>query len=99
MKSELTINAGRSTAGTEARQAGTARGTARRMLTAVAAYYSKALGREVSLRQTLLLANAQAAFFMTVFPADCPLPARAACAVWLVSALLKCRRSLLRTSC
>lgn len=99
MKSELTINAGRSTAGTEARQAGTARGTARRMLTAVAAYYSKALGREVSLRQTLLLANAQAAFFMTVFPADCPLPARAACAAWLVSALLKCRRSLLRTSC
>lgn len=33
-------------------------------------YYSKALDRELSMRQTWLLVNAQAAFFFTFLPAE-----------------------------
>ena len=47
---------------------------------------------ELGIRQTLKLLNAQAAFFLTVFPVDCPLALRAACLAWLVAALGGCRR-------
>lgn len=55
-------------------------------------YYSGVLGVELGIRQTLKLLNAQAAFFLTVFPVDCPLALRAACLAWLVAALGGCRR-------
>ena len=59
----------------------------------LAAYYSSVLGQQVTLRQTFLLLNAQAAFLFTVFPLDCSFVLRLLCVVWLVSALLKCRNS------
>lgn len=59
----------------------------------LAGYYSQLLGTKVTVRQTLLLLNAQTAFLFTVFPADCHMLLRCACARWLVSALLKCRNS------
>ncbi len=65
----------------------------RSMAAPLARYYSSVLGTEVSTRQTLLLANAQAAFFMTAFPADCHLLLRLGCLAWLVSAVIKCRNS------
>jgi len=66
----------------------------RRSVTALAAYYSRVLERPVDNRQTVLLLNAQAAAFMTIFPADCSLVLRIVCGVWLVSALLKCKAAL-----
>lgn len=67
--------------------------TLRRMVAPLAGYYSRVLGTEVSTRQTLLLVNVQAAFFMTAFPADCHLLLRLGCLAWLVSAVIKCRDS------
>ena len=43
-----------------------------------ASYYSAVLGREISMRQTLLLLNAQLAFVFTVMPVDAHLIGRAA---------------------
>lgn len=65
--------------------------TIRRFVAPLARYYSRVLDTEVSTRQTLLLVNAQAAFFMTVFPADCHLLLRLGCLAWLISAVMKCR--------
>lgn len=67
--------------------------TVRRIIAPLARYYSHVLGTEISMRQTLLLVNAQAAFFITVFPADCHLLVRLGCLAWLVSAVMKCRDS------
>ena len=71
---------------------------ARQAVDSISRYYSQVLGKQLSTRQTLTLINAQAAFFMTVFPADCTLTVRGICAAWLVSALIKCRNSGIRTS-
>ena len=57
-------------------------------------YYSRALERELSLHQTLLLVNAQLAFFFALLPAEAPLAARAVCGLWLWKALCACRRAL-----
>ena len=54
-------------------------------------YYSMVLEREVSMRQTLLLVNAQAAFACAVLPFECPMLLRAACCGWFLHAVLKCR--------
>lgn len=70
-----------------------------RMLAPLTRYYSQVLGTEVTIRQTLLLLNAQTAFLLTVFPAALPLLLRAGGLAWLVSALLKCRAGGIRTSC
>lgn len=67
--------------------------TVRRIVAPLSRYYSHVLGTEVSMRQTLLLVNAQVAFFMTVFPADCHLLLRLGCLAWLISAVIKCRES------
>ncbi|MBQ8656479.1 MAG: ATP-binding protein [Prevotella sp.] len=66
----------------------------RKPLLAVARYYSHVLERPVNVQQTLHLLNAQAAFFFTVFPADCALLLRGACAAWLIHALMQCKREL-----
>lgn len=73
-------------------------GIVRQLILIISRYYSKVLDTEVSTRQTLLLINAQLAFFLTVFPIDCPLVIRLVCLAWLVSALIKCKNSGLRTS-
>lgn len=56
-------------------------------------YYAKVMEREVSLRQTLLLLNAQLAFALTVFPVEAPFAARVVCCLWLLNALWKCRQA------
>lgn len=57
-------------------------------------YYSQALGRQLTLRQTGLLLSAQASFALAFLPAEAPLLWRAACALWLWRALRACRREL-----
>ena len=57
-------------------------------------YYNKVLDRQLDMRQMRSLINAQLAFFMTVFPADCPLLLRMVCGCWLITALLKCKEIL-----
>jgi hypothetical protein len=57
-------------------------------------YYNKVLDRELNIRQTLHLLNAQAAFVMTIMPADAPWLVRLLCAFWLVKALLGCKKVL-----
>ena len=57
-------------------------------------YYSKVLERNLNMRQTWSLLNAQAAFFFAAFPADGPLMLRAACCLWFLHAVMKCRREL-----
>lgn len=57
-------------------------------------FYQKALERKLSLRQTALLINAQAAFFFAFMPVESPLLLRLASLAWLALALLKCKREL-----
>lgn len=57
-------------------------------------YYSSALERPVSVAQARLLTTVQAAFFLTVLPADYPLLLRCAACAWFVSSLLRCRREI-----
>ncbi|MBQ9671349.1 MAG: ATP-binding protein [Prevotella sp.] len=65
-----------------------------RPLRNVTSYYSRVLERQLNIRQTLCLLNAQLAFFLTVFPAQCSAVVRILCACWLVASLLKCREEL-----
>ena len=58
------------------------------------AYYSRVLEREVSMRQTWLLVNAQLAFAASFFPVEAPVLFRVVALALLASALLKCRREL-----
>ena len=60
----------------------------------LAGYYSSVLERKVSQRQTLLILEAQAAFFTGILPADIPVVVRLLAAGWFVSALMRCRKSL-----
>ncbi len=55
-------------------------------------YYSDVLEEEVSYGRMWRLINAQLAFVAAVFPVEATLTARAVCTVWLIWALLKCRR-------
>ncbi len=70
----------------------------RRPLDTLRRHYSDMLGEQLTMRQTALIVNAQAAFILAVFPIACPLTFRLACGAWLVSALLKCKNSGIRTS-
>lgn len=65
---------------------------ANKPLAALANYYSRLLGEKVNVRQTLLLCNAQAAFFFLVF-ASMSLVLRLLCLLWFCNTLLKCRNS------
>lgn len=98
MKDEMTLTTGLAHDDKVRGSADMAAKSVRKALMPIVRYYSRVLGEELSIRQTLLLINAQAAFFMTVFPVDCSLVMRGLCAAWLVSALVKCRRSGIRTS-
>lgn len=57
-------------------------------------YYSVVCEKELTLRQTMLLINAQFAFFATVFPANMPIVARIACCAWLVYSLKTCKNEI-----
>jgi len=57
-------------------------------------YYSHCLDREITIKQTWLLLNAQAAFVMTVFPVSGPFYLRLICAAWLLYALRLCKKNL-----
>ena len=57
-------------------------------------YYSDVLERKLTMRQTWLLINAQLAFGAALFPVEAPWVVRIGCLVWVVSALLKCKRGL-----
>lgn len=66
----------------------------RKPMVMLRAYYSHILERNLNMRQTWSLLNAQAAFFFAAFPADGPLMLRAACCLWFLHAVMKCRREL-----
>lgn len=57
-------------------------------------YYSNVLERKLTMHQTWLLINAQLAFGAASFPVEAPWVVRIGCLVWVVSALLKCKRGL-----
>lgn len=57
-------------------------------------YYSDVLDRKLTMHQTWLLINAQLAFGAAFFPVEAPWVVRIGCLVWVVSALLKCKRGL-----
>ena len=57
-------------------------------------YYSDVLERKLTMRQTWLLINAQLAFGAAFFPMEAPWVVRIGCLVWVVSALLKCKREI-----
>ena len=57
-------------------------------------YYSDVLERKLTMRQTWLLINAQLAFGAAFFPVEAPWVIRIGCLVWVVSALLKCKREI-----
>ena len=57
-------------------------------------YYSNVLDRKLTMRQTWLLINAQLAFGAAFFPMEAPWVVRIGCLVWVVSALLKCKREI-----
>lgn len=57
-------------------------------------YYSNMLDRKLTMRQAWLLINAQLAFGAAFFPVEAPWGVRIGCLVWVVSALLKCKRGL-----
>ena len=57
-------------------------------------YYSDVLNRKLTMHQTWLLINAQLAFGAAFFPVEAPWVVRIGCLVWVVSALLKCKREI-----
>ena len=57
-------------------------------------YDSDVLDRKLTMRQTWLLINAQLAFGAAFFPVEAPWVVRIGCLVWVVSALLKCKREI-----
>lgn len=57
-------------------------------------YYSVVCEKELTLRQTMLLINAQFAFLATVFPTNVPIVARIACCAWLVYSLKTCKKEI-----
>ena len=57
-------------------------------------YYSDVLDRKLTMRRTWLLINAQLAFGAAFFPVEAPWVVRIGCLVWVVSALLKCKREI-----
>lgn len=61
-------------------------------------YYSSVIGQRLNNKQTMLILNAQFAFLFTVFPIQSSAYIRIICLAWLVTALLQCKNSGIRTS-
>jgi len=57
-------------------------------------YYSQILEKEISMKQTIMLVKAQAAFFIGVLPTDeCPLSVRTVFLAILLWYVWKCKKS------
>lgn len=54
-------------------------------------YYSLVLERDVDMRQTKAITEAQLAFFATVLPAEMPILLHVAACIWFIMSLRKCR--------
>jgi len=57
-------------------------------------YYSAVLNKEISVKTTLQLLNAQVAFALAVFPTNAPFILRVVCTAWFATAISGCKRSL-----
>lgn len=57
-------------------------------------YYSHVLERQVTMRQTLHLTHAQAAFFAAFLPAYAPVVVRIICIAWFAIAAHKCYHAM-----
>lgn len=57
-------------------------------------YYEDVLGRRLTTAQMRMLVEAQVAFTACILPADFSLALRSVFGVWLLSALMRCRRAL-----
>lgn len=68
------------------------------MIAIIRNYYSNVLGYRLNKKQTMLILNAQFAFLFTVFPIECPPILRIICMAWLITALMRCKQSGIRTS-
>lgn len=68
--------------------------TAKKPAKRLCRYYSSVLERQLNLRQTWLLVNAQLAFTFAVLPVESPMLLRAACCGWFLHAVLKCKEAL-----
>lgn len=71
-----------------------ARSAAVRQLERLSRYYARQVGRDFTVRQTLLLINAQLAFFFAAFPVGGSLVVHLCAIAWFVHALLWCSREL-----
>ena len=69
--------------------------TVRKPFVWLANYYSKILGKEIHIKETLLLLNVQCAFLFTVFPINCSLFLRAPCLYWFCHALMTCKKAVI----
>ena len=67
--------------------------TAKKAAERLCRYYSSVLERQLNLRQTWLLVNAQLAFTFAVLPVESPMLLRAACCGWFLHAVLKCKEA------
>lgn|SRR5574344_15881 len=72
--------------------------SARQPIVALSILYSKILEEKISVKQTLLLLNAQIAFVFTIFPMEFSLVLRALFIIWFATAVAQCKRSGLKTS-
>lgn len=70
----------------------------RRPIVTLSRIYSSILGERVTVRQTLLLCNAQLSF-LALLMANSSVLLRLVCLVWFGCALLKCKSSGLRGDC
>lgn len=70
------------------------RSAALRAVGRLSRYYARQVGRDFTVRQTLLLVNAQVAFFFAAFPVGGPLLVRLAAVAWFVHAVVWCSREL-----
>ena len=57
-------------------------------------YYAQVLERDIDMRQTWALIEAQVAFFLGVMPIGYIFPLRAVALVWLIVSVKKCHRLL-----
>ena len=64
------------------------------VMNTVASFYGKQLERNVSRRQTLLLIEAQLAFFLGIMPVDMHITLRLALTLWTVVAVRKCKKGM-----
>ena len=71
---------------------------AKQPIVTLSIYYSKILEEKISVKQTLLLLNAQISFVLAIFPASFSLILRFLFIVCFATAVVQCKRSGLKTS-